>query len=161
MPPVDSCSLQGRFHAAHHRLLFPTAHCALRPGDITAGGVERPQSTGSKVMFSLSSVVLFGITDMLGVDSCVFLIFTTRFGLKTRLNGRRGYPVFDPSALLSVLYRTILSQSIFALKRPSIGKPFFTTFPSKHACAETGLGPRHFDELGFSLLPHVLGPKYE
>ena len=32
---------------------------------------------------------------------------------------RRGYPVFDPSAPLSVLYRTILSQSILALKRPS------------------------------------------
>ena len=40
---------------------------------------------------------------------------------------RRGYPVFDPSAPLSVLYRTILSQSILALKRPSIGKPFLQT----------------------------------
>ncbi len=29
----------------------------------------------------------FGITSMLGVDSCVFLTFTTRVGLKTRLNG--------------------------------------------------------------------------
>ena len=41
---------------------------------------------------------------------------------------RRGYPVFDPSAPLSVLYRTILSQSILALKRPSIGKPFHQTW---------------------------------
>ena len=29
----------------------------------------------------------FGITNMIGVDSCVFLIFTTRVGLNTRLNG--------------------------------------------------------------------------
>jgi hypothetical protein len=48
------------------------------------GGGERGVTTGSKIMFSLSSVIL---SDMLGVDSCVFLIFTTRVGLKTRLNG--------------------------------------------------------------------------
>ena len=45
---------------------------------------ERPESTGSKILFSLSSVILF---RKRGVDSCVFLIFTTRIGLKTRLNG--------------------------------------------------------------------------
>jgi hypothetical protein len=38
---------------------------------------ERPESTGSKIMFSLSSVILF---NMIGVDSCVFFIFTTRVG---------------------------------------------------------------------------------
>ena len=48
---------------------------------------ERGESTGSKIMFSLSSLFFFGITKTLGVDSCVFLIFTTRVGLKTRLNG--------------------------------------------------------------------------
>ena len=41
---------------------------------------ERGVTTGSKIMFSLSSVILF---NMIGVDSCVFLIFTTRVGLKT------------------------------------------------------------------------------
>ena len=39
--------------------------------------------TCSKIMFSLSSYSF----HMLGMDSCVFLIFTTRVGLKTRLNG--------------------------------------------------------------------------
>jgi hypothetical protein len=43
---------------------------------------ERPQSTGSK---PYPRLFFFGIT--IGVDSCVFLIFTTRVGLKTRLNG--------------------------------------------------------------------------
>ena len=52
-------------------------------------------------------------------DSCPFL--------RMFAPSRRGYPVFDPSAPLSVLYRTILSQSILALKRPSIGKPFHQT----------------------------------
>ena len=47
---------------------------------------ERGETTGSKIMFSLSSVILF---QTLGVDSCVFLIFTTRVGLKTRLNGMK------------------------------------------------------------------------
>jgi len=36
---------------------------------------ERGETTGSKIVFSLSLVILFNI---LGVDSCVFLIFTTR-----------------------------------------------------------------------------------
>ena len=45
---------------------------------------ERPQSSGSK---PYPRLFFFGITNMLGVDSCVFLIFTTRVGLKTRLNG--------------------------------------------------------------------------
>ena len=40
-----------------------------------------------KIMFSLSRLFFFGITNMIGVDSCVFLIVTTRVGLKTRLNG--------------------------------------------------------------------------
>ena len=46
--------------------------------------VERGEATGSKTMFSLSSVILF---RKRGVDSCIFLIFTTRVDLKTRLNG--------------------------------------------------------------------------
>jgi len=46
--------------------------------------LERLESTGSKSMFSLSSVILF---KMIGVDSCVLLVFTTRVGLDTRLNG--------------------------------------------------------------------------
>ncbi len=41
-------------------------------------------STGSK---TYPRLFFFGITDMIGVDSCVFLIVTTRVGLKTRLNG--------------------------------------------------------------------------
>ncbi len=36
---------------------------------------ERPQSTGSK---PYPRLFFFGITNMIGVDSCVFLIFTTR-----------------------------------------------------------------------------------
>ena len=36
--------------------------------------VERPESTGSKIMFFLSRLFFFGITNMLGVDSCVFYL---------------------------------------------------------------------------------------
>jgi hypothetical protein len=45
-----------------------------------AGG-ERPESTGSKIMFSLSRITRSEWIPY------VFLIFTTRVGLKTRLNG--------------------------------------------------------------------------
>jgi hypothetical protein len=58
------------------------------------GGIrceERGDATGSKIMFSLSRLFFFGITNMLGVDSCVFLIFTTRVDP----NKRNKHPLKD------------------------------------------------------------------
>ena len=46
-----------------------------------------PGRGGNRPVVKLCSpyprLFFFGITDMIGVDSCVFLIFTTRVGLKT------------------------------------------------------------------------------
>jgi hypothetical protein len=76
--PTDARGHHARPRPRILRLFSAVAKCQTRLS------YERPESTGSKIMFSLSSVILF---NMIGVDSCVFLIFTTRFGLKTRLNG--------------------------------------------------------------------------
>ena len=48
---------------------------------------ERGVTTCSKTMFSWSSVILFKRIRSGSDESCIFLIFTTRVGLKTRLNG--------------------------------------------------------------------------
>jgi hypothetical protein len=57
-------------------------HCSRRHASRTSGrGVKLVGGEAYPRLF------FFGITNMLGVDSCVFLIFTTRVGLKTRLNG--------------------------------------------------------------------------
>ena len=62
----------------------PTTVCS---SPLPTRGPNRPVVKKGKIVFSLSRLFFFGITDMLGVDSFFFLIFTTRVGLKTRLNG--------------------------------------------------------------------------
>jgi hypothetical protein len=62
----------------------PNTKRARGAGAVSQSPRERGETTGGKTMFSLSSVILF---RKRGVDSCIFLIFTTRVDLKTRLNG--------------------------------------------------------------------------
>jgi hypothetical protein len=70
-PPALTCT---RKVASLGPLAFGTNAYHLGVTPLT----EREEATGSKIMFSLSQLFFFGITDMLGVDSCVFLIFTTK-----------------------------------------------------------------------------------
>ncbi len=51
-------------------------------------GPNRPVVKKGKILFSLSSVILF---NMIGVDPCVFLIFTTRVDP----NKRNKHPLKD------------------------------------------------------------------
>jgi hypothetical protein len=50
----------------------------LNDSFVRTQGPNRPVVKKGKIMFSLSRLFFFGITNMIGVDSCVFLIFTTR-----------------------------------------------------------------------------------
>jgi len=83
---------------------------------------ERGVTTGSKIMFSLSSVILF---NMIGVDSCVFLIFTTRVGLKTRLNGVKSI-FFEQSQKVSVYVFGSKRIDFRAILRNTLGTPLVT-----------------------------------
>jgi len=59
----------------------------LRRQKKTPKRCERPESTGSKIMSSLGSLISVNI---LGVDSCVFSIFTTRVRKHFGNSGRFG-----------------------------------------------------------------------
>ena len=79
-------------------------------------------------MFTLSSVILL---NMIGVDSCVFLIFTTlRVGLKTRLNGVK-----------SIFFEQSQKVLVYVLNCFWFEKNGFPGDPQKHF----GNSSSHFD----------------
>ena len=75
------CLFLGKFAGENYRGLPTVARDYLE--HLRRGG-KRPVV---KLCSPYPRLFFFGITDMIGVDSCVFLIFTTKVGLKTRLNG--------------------------------------------------------------------------
>ena len=62
---------------------------------------------------------------MLGVDSCVFLIFTTRVGLKTRLNGVKSI-FFEQSQKVIVYVFGSKRIDFRAILRNTLGTPLVT-----------------------------------
>ena len=62
-------------HKVTARIHFAFGHLTPIPSSFMS---LRPILFCSKNMFSLSRLFFFGITNMIGVDSCVFLIFTDK-----------------------------------------------------------------------------------
>jgi hypothetical protein len=126
--------LQGRVRRARVYVLSPAAGAARRSTPLPLRGPR-----ASLERFTHYSDGFYGVFLPENAQNPCCSVAVKKESILSRtvnliVETRRGYPVFDPSAPLSVLYRTILSQSILALKRPSIGKPFLQTCRAPAGC---------------------------